>query len=110
MQSKVINVTALVKSEMVQEPAKVSAIARSMGADASEIAWDETPAIIVDEEGNILDGHHRVAAAIESGLNVWRALTVNRAQWDVQAASAGIVGAGKWAADAADDAVTWGSL
>jgi hypothetical protein len=108
--TKVIDITNLTKTEQVQDSAKVAKIARNMGTDASEIEWSEQPAIIVDETGAILDGHHRVAAALVCGINVWRAIIVARADWDEQYADGGHVHAAKWAADQVDDVVTWGAL
>lgn len=102
-----IDVSTLNATERVQEDAKVAAIAAAMGSDASDISWDEVPAIIIDEDNNVLDGHHRVAAA-KLGLGVWRAIRVERAKWDEVAAKGGHVAAAKWAAE--DDAVTWGAL
>lgn len=110
MTNTVIDVRTLTKTEHMQDAHKVAVIAKAMGTNASEIVWDDQPAIIIDEAGEILDGHHRVAAALAAGLNEWRALIVSRAAWDAQYAAGGHVRAAKWAASEADDAITLGAL
>lgn len=104
------NVASLKKSERDQDQYKVDQIAKAYGTDDGAIDWSEQPAIFIDEDDNILDGHHRVEAARKNGLKRWRAIRVNRTVWDKKQEQSGIVGAARWAAEQADDYVTGGSL
>jgi hypothetical protein len=104
----IVNTTILIPTEEIQQSATADAIRDAMGVDSGDIAWNEIPAIIIDQENNILDGHHRVAAVAET-LKEWRALIVDRAEFDAVEANLGHVAAVRWAADEHDDAVTWGA-
>lgn len=109
MKRQMIAVASLKDSEKVQDQSQIRRVAEAMGGNPEEIIWDDQPAIIVDTEGNILDGHHRVAAARLAGLPQWPAIIVCRADWDIRAAVSHRHAA-QWACDEAEDSVTWGSV
>ena len=102
-----IDTTTLTPSEDIQSAAKVSEIADCYD---EEPAWDEQPAIFVDTDGVIIDGHHRVAASIEAGLNTWRAIVVDRAHWEELHESLGYTMALAELCDEVDDCITWGHV
>lgn len=106
MKRTMMKLADLIPTEDVQDCGRVSLIAGAL-EPTSEIDWDAQPAIIADEEGNILDGHHRHAAAVAVGLEVWPVIVVVRSDWDrhhnCQAAA-------MWACEQAEDHVTWGAV
>lgn len=103
-----VEVSTLIPTEAEQDRAKITRIRDAMGDDLSAIDWDEVPAIIIDEERNILDGHHRALAVMDT-LGVWRALYVDRSEWDRLVEEGGYTAAIKQVADDYDDPVTWGA-
>lgn len=104
---RMVRLAELAPSEDVQDVARVAAIVANLSADPEDYAWDDQPALIVDRDGNLLDGHHRYRAALAVGLPAWPAIVVDRAAWDAQGAHHR---AALWACDEAGDDVTWGSL
>ena len=106
---KIVDTRKLEKREDVQDEQKVSGIAQAMGSDTHEISWDEIPAIIINENNEIIDGHHRVEASLSTGLNQWRALVVDQSYFDSIEKVNGFVVACQQVCDDNDDYVTWGS-
>lgn len=110
IKTTIIDTTTLTFSEDEQDNAFVTELAKAMGADTDQIAWDEQPAIIIDEDGLIIDGHHRVAASLESSLNEWRAIVVDREHFDALEDRKGWQNAVMTVCDEANDDVTWGHV
>ena len=105
----IATIADLSPTEEIQDASVIHEIQTAIGTDAEVIAWDEIPALIIDEENNILDGHHR-AEAVKETVGVWRALVVDRGEWDAYVDQHGFSAACRYAADLYDDHVTWGAI
>lgn len=110
MRREMINLDKLDRSELSQDMGQIQRVAAAIGSDPEAIDWDDQPAIIVDTNGKILDGHHRVAACRVAGLSRWPAIVVDRREWDLRVEADGYKSACRWACDEADDHVTWGAI
>ena len=110
MIGRIVDTRTLEATEEIREQGSVDAIAEAM-VDFEELGdWDEMPAIIISSDGRVIDGHHRVAASLQCGLNQWRALEVDWIHFKSLEDRDSFVAACKTICDDFGDDVTWGSL
>lgn len=76
---KQVEISTLEPSVIEQSVLFIEKIADSM---RNVEFWEEYPPIIVDQDGWVLDGHHRFRAAQDIGIETLPALVVNRQIWD----------------------------
>lgn len=92
------------------DPDWVARLAAGIDPEDMTDVWDEQPAIIVDQDGLIIDGHHRVAAARAAGLTEWRTITIDRATFEASADRLGWERALAAVCDELGDDVTWAQV
>lgn len=106
MKITMLPLSSLTATEVDQCEVKIAAIMAAYGSDESEIDWSEQPAIIANESGEILDGHHRAEAFSRLGYTLVRVLVVD-ADFANLADQIGLQGAVREAADELGCAYTW---
>lgn len=102
------NLDRLKMTERDQNRSVVEKIKQSFGPDASEIEWDEQPAIVVTQDLKVRDGHHRLTAFRELGYKQARVIVVPSEVYEKIGEQSNIDPFVAWASEATNDSYTGG--